>query len=347
MEEKNELQRCISILKAGGLIVAPSDTVYGLLCDATNEEAVKNLIKIKNRPFGKPISVFVADFKMLEEYADGEDHTTILHTLLPGPFTVILPSKKKVVQLLESERGTLGVRLPKYDFITRLVALFGKPLTATSANISGRPPHYEASGFLDELSNEKRKYISYVVDYGKLPHNKSSTILNFSGSSIELLRKGDIVPLSQTQFFTESPSETKKIANYITGKYIFYATSKPLIIILKGEMGVGKTIFAKGIGEYLSVKNIISPTYVVYYEYEVKKENVKKLIHADLFNIEEESEFDYLGLEDYFKKDIVICIEWGEKMGTLFEKLKKNAKVVFIEMEYKNEKDRVITVNEL
>ncbi len=347
MDENDELQRCINVLRVGGLIVAPSDTVYGLLCDATNSDAVKKLIEIKNRPWGKPISVFVADFSMLEDCVEVEDHKKVLSSLLPGPFTVVLPSKKKVVSLLESERGTLGVRLPKYDFVTKLVALYGKPLTATSANISGRPPHYEVKGFLDELPLGKKKLIAHVVDFGKLPHNKPSTIIDLSGSSLKLLRRGDIVPVSQVQFITETPHETKKIAHYVMEKYISHSVSLPLVVILKGEMGVGKTVFAKGIGEYLSVDNIVSPTFVIYYEYEVRKENVTKLIHADLFHIEEEEEFSHLGLENYLNKNTVLCIEWGEKSGTLFTALKKKAKVIYIEMEYESENKRILTIKEL
>ncbi|MCX6730473.1 MAG: Sua5/YciO/YrdC/YwlC family protein, partial [Candidatus Roizmanbacteria bacterium] len=102
-----ELQRCISILQSGGLLVAPSDTVYGLVCDATNEEAVKKLIAVKNRPWGKPISVFTDGFEMMSSLVELGSHKALLQTLLPGPFTIILPSKHKVCSLLESERKTL------------------------------------------------------------------------------------------------------------------------------------------------------------------------------------------------------------------------------------------------
>ena len=347
MDENIGLQRCIKILKKGGLLVAPSDTVYGLVCDSTNEVAVKKLISIKNRPLGKPISVFVADRKMIDEYAKVGSHGDLLKTLLPGPFTIVLPSKKKTSRLLESERGTLGIRLPKYDFITRLVSAFGKPLTATSANISGRPPHYEIRGFLEELSEEKRKQIDSVVDCGKLPHNKPSTIIDLSGNSIALLRKGDIIPQTANQFVSTSPDETRKIAAYLLEKYDTPTSKRPLIFILTGEMGAGKTVFAKGIGARLGVDDIISPTYVVYYEYPIRYKTRKTFLHADLYNLQEQEEFAHLGLENYINKETIMCVEWGEKVGPLFDLMKKRAHVVLVEMTYREEKKRDITIKTL
>jgi len=85
MGDNDELQRCINVLRHGGLIVAPSDTVYGLVCDATNEEAVKKLIAVKNRPWGKPISVFTDGFEMIESLVETTSHEATLRTLLIHP----------------------------------------------------------------------------------------------------------------------------------------------------------------------------------------------------------------------------------------------------------------------
>lgn len=342
-----ELQRCINVLRDGGLVVAPSDTVYGLLCDATNDDAVKKLIRVKNRPWGKPISVFVDGFEMMDSVVEKGSHKGLLKQLLPGPFTVILPSKHMVSSLLESERKTLGVRFTSHQWIQELVHLYGKPLTATSANISGRPPHYEPNGFIRGLTVEKKSLIDYVVDMGKLPHNKPSTIVDLTGGTVQLLRKGDIRPVNEHEFTSHSSHETKKIADYLMERYARQIEKKPLVFILEGEMGVGKTVFAKGLGEYLGATDIVSPTYVIYYEYPVKKGNIKMFLHADLYNIEESEEFSHLGIEDYLTEGIVICIEWGNRIGPLFEKVKEKSKVIVMEMSYKSETDRIISVKEL
>lgn len=347
MSENDELQRCVAILKSGGLLVAPSDTVYGLVCDAANEQAVRKLIAVKNRPLGKPISVFVDGFEMMSQLVDVNNHKAMLQTLLPGPFTVILPSKHAVSLLLESEKKTLGVRLTNFQWIQDLVHAFGGPLTATSANISGRPPHYDPNSFMHELGVEKKKLIDYVVDKGRIPRNKPSTIIDLSGSSLRLLRKGDIIPASQHTFISHSSNDTKKIGYFLAEKYDAVCNEKPVVFIIEGEMGVGKTVFSQGVGAFLGVEDIISPTYVIYYEYPVKRENVNMFLHADLFNIEESEEFTHLGLGNYFKKNTIACIEWGERMGELFEFIKKCSQVILVEMKYQTESERSIIVKEL
>lgn len=344
MDKKDELQRCINILRSGGLIVAPSDTVYGLVCDATNEAAVKKLIQVKNRPLGKPISVFSDGFRMMDKLVETTNHKELLKRLLPGPFTVILPSRHVVCSLLESERKTLGVRFTTFSWIQELVHIYGKPLTATSANISGRSPHYESKGFIDDLPAEKKQLIDHIVDFSKLPHNKPSTIVDLTGSSLQLLRKGDLIPVSEHTFASNSAQETKKIAAFLMEKYTHKIISKPLVFILEGEMGVGKTVFAQGIGDYLELSDIVSPTYVIYYEYPVKKNNVTMFLHADLYNVEEAEEFSHLGIEGYLKKGVVLCIEWGDRVGPLFDKIKKTAHIVMVEMRYKSEMQRSLTV---
>ena len=346
MGENSELQRCIGILKSGGLIVAPSDTVYGLVCDATNEKAVKKLFTVKNRPFGKPISVFTDGLEMIESLVYIKNKA-LLYTLLPGPFTIILPSKHTTCPLLESERKTLGVRYTSFSWIQQLVHKYKKPLTATSANISGCSPHYELQGFMNELSTEKRALIDHIVEGGKLPRNKPSTIIDLTGDSLELLRKGEIIPSNTRSFTSTSSDETKKIAAFLLEKYLPNTIKKPLVFILEGEMGAGKTVFAQGLGKYFGIKDIISPTYVIYYEYPVVHDKAKIFIHADLFNVEENEEFSHLGLEQYLNEKTILCVEWGNKAGFLFEQMKKKSKIIVIKIDYVNEKKRSISVKEL
>ena len=257
--EKAKLAKILAVLKNGGIIISPSDTVYGLLVDATNEQAVKKLIRFKNRPWGKPISIFAADFDMLgDQVVVSKKQTNTLHELLPGPFTVILPSKHKVSSLLESEKGTLGVRIPLNQFIVDVVKKFGRPVTATSANLSGRSPHYSVTTLLKELPESKKKLVDTVIDAGKLPRNKPSTIIDLTNHQIKLIRQGDIIFKNRKTFISNSPEQTKKIAQFIFQKIIENKKPvKPLVFIIKGELGVGKTIFVKGIGEPLGIKNIV------------------------------------------------------------------------------------------
>jgi len=351
IKKKYEIRNeTINVLENGGLVIAPSDTVYGLLVDATNENAVQKLIQFKNRPAGKPISIFVSDFFMMKKLVDvTKKQEQLLKELLPGPFTVILQSKHKVSCLLESEKGTLGIRLLCYEFITELVRRFGKPVTATSANLSGRSPHYSIDTLFSELPQSKKKLVDLVIDAGRLPRNKPSTVIDLTTPTIKIMRKGDIVQTTGQSFISLSEQQTKKIGQYLLEKYSLEIVKKPLVFIIEGELGVGKTVMVKGIAEKLGILNIISPTFVVYYEYDVPKSIVKsqksKLIHLDLYNVQESNEFKYLGIEKYLQKGNILCFEWGEKTREIMDILKSKAKLIYITMKYINEKERSICVS--
>ncbi len=338
------IKTALEIIKKGGLVIYPSDTVYGLLVDASNESAVKKLNAFKNRPPGKPISVFILDFKMMKEYVEvSPKQEKILKELFPGPFTVILKSKHKVCKELESEKGTLGVRIAMNDSINQLIKMFEKPLTATSANLSGRPSHYSIDSLFKELSEEKKNLIDLVIDVGKLPRNKPSTIVDLSTPVLKTLRKGDLELKNEKTFISTSPKQTKKISQYILKKSL--DANKPLFYIIEGELGVGKTVFVKGIAEYFGITNIVSPSYVIYYEYKLNDRGYDNFVHVDLYNIEDESEYKDLGLDKYFNNKNIVCFEWGEKMGDLYKKLVKKGRVVYINMKYIDETKREISIN--
>lgn len=352
-ERKNDvIKKTVEVLKEGGLVVFPSDTVYGLLVDATNETAVQKLIAFKNRPPGKAISIFVAGFEMMNEVAHMESKRPILQKLLPGPFTIILDSKHTVSGKLESEKGTIGIRFPDYHLIYDLVEALGRPVTATSANLGGRRPHYSVESLMNQLPKNKQELIDLVVDGGKLPRNKPSTILDLTEEKVKVLRKGDIVLTNTKNYQTETAKQTYKLGSFIGSMLATESKGKPVVCILKGDLGAGKTVFAKGMAAYFGITDIVSPTFVIYYEYDIveKKEEIRKknyhtFIHADLYNIEDEEEFKHLGFEEYMRDGVVMCIEWGEKLGEMYNVLSKRAHVVFIEILYVGEKERKIILS--
>lgn len=326
----------IEVLKSTGLVIFPSDTVYGLLVDATNKAAVEKLIAFKNRPVGKPISVFTGLGSMGQLVEINNDQQKVFEEILPGPFTIILPSKHKVNKLLESETGTLGVRIPMYRYIEVLVDQFRKPITATSANLAGRSPHYSIGSLLNELTEKQKKLIDLIVDAGQLPKNKPSTVVDLSRSNVKILRQGNEDFIKSKVYRSLTSEETKNIAGQIFTKN-YKKNDKPLIFIIKGEMGVGKTVFVKGIGGKLGINNIVSPTYVIYYEY-------KNFYHFDLYQIEDREEFGNLGIDKFLVPGNILCFEWGEKAGEIIELLKDKGNIVYIDMKYINEKEREIIV---
>ncbi|MGB9883569.1 MAG: L-threonylcarbamoyladenylate synthase [Microgenomates group bacterium] len=346
------INQVINVLNNAGLVIYPSDTVYGALVDAKNLQAVKKLISFKNRPLGKAISVFVSGWQMIEDLVEITDkQKQILKAILPGCFTVVLKSKKKVVSLLESEKGTLGLRYIEYLPVLELMKKYKSPVTATSANLGGKPPHYSIESLLKQLPKSKQQLIDLIVDAGKLPRNKPSTVIDLTGEDLKILRHGDLVFQKVNKFYSSSPSQTKKIAQHILKKLIDEDSKKPIIFILQGDLGVGKTIFVKGLGEFFGIKEIVSPTFVVMYEYDIKKSKIKyqkskikKMVHIDLYNVEQSEEFEYLKIDNFLSQENLIAIEWGEKSGEIFEKLKEKSKIVFVEINYLNEKERVIEI---
>lgn len=348
------IKTVVNTLRDGGLVVFPSDTVYGLLVDATNEKAVKKLIAFKNRAPGKAVSIFVSDIAECDRHAY-INHTQklMLSDMLPGPFTMVLSSKHTVQKELEAENGTVGMRVPNYLPLLKLARTYGTPITATSANLGGKSPHYSIQSLMNQLPTSKYEQIDLIIDAGKLPLNKPSTVIDLTQSTLTVLREGDI-KVGNTKIerlISNTSEETRKIGESIIKKIIGKKYQKPAVIVLKGDLGSGKTEMTRGIAQILGIHKIVSPTYVIYYEYEILEHSAKciagsqnKFIHVDLYNIQEEAEFEHLGLESYLKPGNIMVVEWGEKLGKMYVQFQKKADVVFVELEYEGEKGRRITI---
>lgn len=340
---RGEVLRC---LNQGGVVVFPSDTVYGLLCDASNPEAVSKLLAFKDRVPGKAVSVFVTDLSMMEEYAIvPAEKRDMLLSMLPGPYTVVLDSKHTLDPRLESETGTLGTRWIAFEPVRALVQEFGKPVTATSANLGGRSPHYSAQSFLNDLPKKKEQYIDIVVDAGELPHNKPSTVIDFTTKDLKILRLGDKVAQNAVYHTSLSAEDTKALGHSLIGDLVVdNYDKKRIVVILKGDLGAGKTQFTKGVASYLGIEDVTSPTFVVYYEYESINTDFPKFYHFDLYNIQDETEFEHLGIEKILEQKAIICIEWGERLGDNFEKFKQDAVVNLVQIEHVDENTRKISI---
>lgn len=344
------IDQAFKILHNGGLVIVPSDTVYGVSVDACNENAVQKLIHFKSRPPGKPISVFVGTMQKLQRFVETTpSQVAVLESLLPGPYTIVLPSLHKTSKLLESEQGTLGVRIPNNDFVNELVNNYETPLTATSANRAGQSPHYSVDALLNTLSDEKKAMIDLIIDAGKLPIRKPSTVVDMTKDTLSILREGDFGSLLQLQGETEeydskSEVDTKVIARNVIEKYYTRAKHKPLVFVFTGTLGAGKTVFVKSMATFLGVENVVSPTFVIYYDYDAHKDPVKKFIHADFYRLKDTEEFEHLGIEEFLTPGNVICIEWSEKSEVFLNKFIDAMSCVYINIEYTGESSRHITI---
>jgi len=193
--QNKTIQKAIEILKNGGIIIYPTDTCYGIGVDATNRKAIKKIIALKGRDFKKPISVIVKNFKMAQEIGEFNSQAKKLFKKnLPGPLTLIIKKKKSIYQLpniLTAKKREIGIRMPNNKIALELVKKFNKPITTTSANISNKLECYSKQEILKQFKKNIRN-IDLILDIGKLPKIKPSTIIEIIGEKIKILRPGPI-----------------------------------------------------------------------------------------------------------------------------------------------------------
>jgi L-threonylcarbamoyladenylate synthase len=134
------IEKAIGVLKLGGVIAYPTDTIYGLGANIFDENAVRRVFELKRRPLGKPLSAAVSSLAMLEKIVFlSAENRKIVETLLPGPVTLILPRKEIVLDIMTGGSDKIGVRWIENETVNKIISGAGFPITATSANISGGP----------------------------------------------------------------------------------------------------------------------------------------------------------------------------------------------------------------
>lgn len=184
--------RAVEVIRAGGIILYPTDTLYGLGADALSDRAVQKIFNIKSRSDSKPIHAIVSDLRMVARYAGANDESRSLIEKLPkGKATFIVPKKNGFDTGMCKGIPTFGFRIPDNEFCVALLQQFGGPITATSANVSGAPSGRRVSDILAQLGG-KADNIDLVVDAGELPESKPSTVLDLSGDQLNILREGAI-----------------------------------------------------------------------------------------------------------------------------------------------------------
>lgn len=162
-------------IREGKVIVCPTDTVYGLLADAKNEKAVKNIFKIKKREIKKPLPIFVKDLKMAKELARIEkNQEKFLKRTWPGKVTAILEVRKKKLAKGIIKGKKIGIRIPKYKLLNELLKRFNQPLAQTSANISGQLTPMKVKEILSQFKGKLQP--DFIIDAGNLSQKPSLII---------------------------------------------------------------------------------------------------------------------------------------------------------------------------
>ncbi|HOO91659.1 MAG TPA: L-threonylcarbamoyladenylate synthase [Syntrophales bacterium] len=178
------VKRVAEILSDGGIIVYPTDTVYGLGCCITNKKGIDRINAIKASV--KPRSIMFSDIKNMSMYAKISNETfRVLRNLLPGPYTIILPATRLVPRLLQSNRKSIGVRIPDHWFCKAIVDEIGEPIITTSVPLSHERLHIDPL----EIENDLGHRVDVIVDSGILP-DIPSTIISLETDIPEVIREG-------------------------------------------------------------------------------------------------------------------------------------------------------------
>lgn len=184
------IEKICEVINNGGLVITPTDTIYGIMADAMNEDAVRRVYDVKKRGYNKPLIVLMDSFEMVEEYTEelSEMEKKLMNKFWPGLVTFILKKNDKISDLITSGNDTVGVRIPDNNDLLEIIRRLKRPVVSTSANIT-ETPVITCTKMLeaDIISN-----VSYIED-GGLIENESSTIIKVNEKDINILREGKIV----------------------------------------------------------------------------------------------------------------------------------------------------------
>lgn len=180
------------VLRKKGVIVFPTDTLYGLGADAFSDEAVAKVYAIKGRDEGKPMHAVFADLKMAEEYAEINDAAKKLaEKFLPGALTLVIKKKTGLNAGIVKGIEGVGIRIPDNEFCLELAKAFGKPYTATSANKSGQVPEVSVDKIKTQLG-EAEKLVDLAIEAQVFPMRPPTTVVNVMTGAPVILREGAI-----------------------------------------------------------------------------------------------------------------------------------------------------------
>jgi len=180
----------VSILKQGGLVAFPTDTVYGLGASANISQAVEQIYRVKERPLNMALPLLLADISQINEVAEPVPPIAWLlaNKFLPGALTIVLPRSKLIPDIITAGGVTVAVRIPAHPVPVALVRGLGTPIVGTSANLSGKPSALTA----DEVYSQFGDKVDLVIDGGKCPCGRESTIIDVTGEVAIILREGAI-----------------------------------------------------------------------------------------------------------------------------------------------------------
>lgn len=248
----DDILKAANIIKSGGLVGFPTETVYGIGSDAFNEKAVKNIFKAKGRPQDNPLIVHISDVKMIDSLvAYIPDNAKILiDAFMPGPITLIMKKSEKVNDTITGGLDTVAIRFPSHPTARKLISFAQTPIPAPSANLSGKPSPTTAKHVADDMTGR----IDAIIDGGECSEGLESTVVDCTGESPVILRPG-IITLEDIQEYISDAEIDKNVLKSTEArekprcpgmKYKHYAPDAEVIVV-EGE----KTLVAEKIKELI------------------------------------------------------------------------------------------------
>ena len=186
--DESQFRQAINILRDGGLVIAPTETFYGIIADAWSQKAVDRVVRTKERDFGNPIPLIAGDTITVSRSAASIPplFKPLADKFWPGPLTLILKAAKGFPDGITAGTDSIGIRIPAQSPALDLAKFYRGPLTATSANFTGRPPARN----IRDLDDELIQAVDLVIDGGWTPGVKPSTVLNLTTDPPDLIRSG-------------------------------------------------------------------------------------------------------------------------------------------------------------
>lgn len=183
------IDKIVDVINNGGLVITPTDTIYGIMGDALNEDIIRKVFKIKKRPFSKPLLLLMDSFEMVEEYTEeiSEKERILMDRYWPGLVTFILKKNDKVSELITSGNDTVGIRIPNNKDLLEIIRRLNRPVISTSANITGT----EVITSTQLLEKDLIDNIDYIEDGGEVD-SQSSTIIKIEDNKLVVLREGKL-----------------------------------------------------------------------------------------------------------------------------------------------------------
>ena len=243
--DRQSIIRAASILKSGGLVAFPTETVYGLGANGTDARAVDRIFQAKGRPSDNPLILHLSDPDQAPNFAkiDGRARA-VMEAFWPGPLTLVLPALPIVPKVVTAGLDTVAFRMPDHPVALALIEAAGFPVAAPSANRSGRPSPTDAAAVADDLSGR----IDLILDAGSVELGVESTVIDLTDKKILLLRPGGVPLEKLTAFFGERlgfPDETERRRSPGT-RYRHYAPAVPVHIWYGGNFPEGIDLSSAG-----------------------------------------------------------------------------------------------------